>query len=466
MAKNTPLKSRIVGSGVANPAELLANPKNWRLHPEVQAKGLEAVLKEVGWVQQVIVNQRSGLLVDGHLRVEVARKRGETEVPVVYVDLSDEEEAKILATLDPLGTLAVTDNEALVALVAAIETQDQDLQALLDSLCPAPEPEGDAEGGLTDPDDAPDVGGPSVSRKGDVWLLAKHRVMCGSATEAEDVKALMAGELAHCLWTDPPYGVSYSQKTRDLPTLTNHRDILNDELVGGGLVDFLTDALTNAIAHMRGGAGAYIAHADGTAVEFQAAVAAAGIKRQGNVIWVKSQFTLGRMDYQQQHEPILYGWKAGTAHVWHGGRKERSVMELVGSVPGLSVDQEGNCLVTLDGTAYMVQPVAKELDTSVLRFPKPHKADLHPTMKPVALVQRMVENSTQPGDLVLDLFGGSGSTLIACSASGRCARMMELDPRYVDVIVKRWQLYTGKQATREADGVLFDSLVETSDAQG
>jgi DNA modification methylase len=273
---------------------------------------------------------------------------------------------------------------------------------------------GDDNVGLTDDDAVPEVTEDAVTKPGDVWLLGEHKVICGDATKAEDYKALLGDELADMTVTDPPYNVNYANTAKDKLRGT-HRPILNDNM-GADFAAFLLLACQNILAVTKG--AVYIAMSSSELDTLQAAFRAAGGKWSTFVIWAKNTFTMGRADYQRQYEPILYGWKDGAQHYWCGARDQGDVWQIK----------------------------------------KPHKNDLHPTMKPVELMERAVRNSSKTRDIVLDPFGGSGTTVIACEKSGRRARLMELDPKYVDVIVRRWQDYAGKKATRQIDGASFDVL--------
>jgi len=244
-------------------------------------------------------------------------------------------------------------------------------------------------------------------------------LLCGDSTNAASYTLLMAGEKATMTFTDPPYGVNYANSAKDKMHGTN-RPILNDNL-GEDFEPFLKAALTPMIAHCHG--AIYIAMSSSELDTLQSAFRAAGGKWSTFIIWAKNTFTLGRSDYQRQYEPILYGWPEGATRHWCGDRDQGDVWNIK----------------------------------------KPQKNDLHPTMKPVELVERAIRNSSRPGNVVLDPFGGSGTTLIAAEKSGRQARLIELDPKYVDTIVRRWQDYVGGQAVREADGVKFDDLVGTAD---
>lgn len=265
--------------------------------------------------------------------------------------------------------------------------------------------------GLTDDDAVPEVTDDPVSQPGDVWLLGEHRLICGDATDPVALETLMGSDLADMAFTDPPYNVNYANTAKDKQRGT-HRPILNDNL-GEGFAGFLSAACANLLSYSKG--AVYIAMSSSQLDTLQLAFRGAGGKWSTFIIWAKNTFTLGRADYQRQYEPILYGWRDGVDHFWCGDRDQ--------------------------GDVWFIN--------------KPVKNDLHPTMKPVELVERAIRNSSKTRDIVLDLFGGSGTTLIAAEKTQRRARLVELDPKYVDVIVKRWQDYTGKTATLAISGKTF-----------
>ena len=269
--------------------------------------------------------------------------------------------------------------------------------------------------GNIDDDEVPDAPEGPVTRPGDLWLLGNHRLLCGDATVLADVERVLDGGLADLCFTDPPYNVDYGNSAKDKMRGTERR-ILNDNL-GEGFETFLYDACVNILTVTKG--AAYICMSSSELHTLQKAFKEAGGHWSTFVIWAKNTFTLGRADYQRQYEPILYGWKEGDEHFWCGARDQ--------------------------GDVWFVD--------------KPRKNDLHPTMKPVALVERAVRNSSKSRDIVLDPFAGSGTTLIACEKAGRSARLVELDPKYVDVICRRWQNWTGETATLEGDGRTFEEIV-------
>jgi DNA modification methylase len=367
----------------------------------------------------------NGELVDGHLRLKAARKLGLTTIPVVLADDLTPAQIKAFRLLaNRSATWAEWDDELLGLELAELQDTGFDLELTgfsEDEWEKLIAGDGDDEG-LTDDHAVPEVAEMAISQSGDVWLLGEHKLLCGDATKAEDYKALLGDELADMTVTDPPYGVNYSNSAKDKMRGTN-RPILNDNL-GSEFAPFLLATCQNILAVTKG--AVYIAMSSSELDTLQSAFRAAGGKWSTFVIWAKNTFTLGRADYQRQYEPILYGWKDGAQHYWCGARDQGDVWQIK----------------------------------------KPHKNDLHPTMKPVELMERAVVNSSKTRDIVLDPFGGSGTTVIACEKSGRRARIIELDPKYVDVIVRRWQDWTGKLATRESDGVGFDDLAGEVDTVG
>ena len=367
-----------------------------------------------------IIAKSTGEVVDGHLRLKAALRLGLEQVPVILADDLTPVQIKALRILaNRSATWADWDEDLLRLELEELKLDDFDLaltgfdaDELLDIMA-GDEPNHE---GQTDEDVAPEAPVTPVSKSGDVWIMGGHRLLCGDSTDAASYVLLLEGQPVDMVFTDPPYNVNYANSAKD-KMRGKERAILNDNL-GEGFYDFLLAALAPTVAHCKG--GIYVAMSSSELDVLQAAFRAAGGKWSTFVIWAKNTFTMGRSDYQRQYEPILYGWREGAKRHWCGDRDQGDVWQIK----------------------------------------KPHKNDLHPTMKPVELVERALRNSSLPGDVVLDPFGGSGTTLIAAEKSGRQARLIELDPKYVDVIVRRWQEYAGAQATREADGALFDDLVE------
>ena len=403
-------------------AKLLPYARNARTHSDDQVAQIAASIAEFGFTNPILAGS-DGVIVAGHGRLAAAQKLGLAVVPVVVLDhLSPTQRRALVIADNRIAENAGWDDAMLRIEIAALQDDDFDVSLTgfdadaLAELMAGDEPDGEGE---TDDDAVPEMSETPISRPGDVWVLGGHRLLCGDSTVAESYDRVLGGKPVDMVFTDPPYNVNYANSAKD-KMRGKDRAILNDNL-GDGFYDFLLAALTPIIGNCRG--GIYVAMSSSELDVLQAAFRAAGGKWSTFIIWAKNTFTLGRADYQRQYEPILYGWPEGAQRHWCGDRDQGDVWNIK----------------------------------------KPQKNDLHPTMKPVELVERAIRNSSRPGNVVLDPFGGSGTTLIAAEKSGRLARLIELDPKYVDVIVRRWQEWTGKQATRESDGALFDDQA-TSDS--
>lgn len=378
--------------------ELKENPKNPNTHSKEQIELLAEVIKKTGWRAPITISNLSGLIVKGHGRLLAARVAGFEEVPVEYQNFKDDEEemAALLAD-NKIAELAEIDDEKLKEIFNEFDFEDlsltgysqdefEELTGILD--------EADL---LEEADEIPEEV-ETRCKQGDIWRLGKHRLMCGDSTIITDVEKLMDGARASMLITDPPYNVDYEGGTG--------LKIQNDSMEDSQFRQFLYDAFSNANTVMNDGAVFYIWHADSERYNFQGACKDVGWKVRQCLIWNKNTMVLGRQDYHWKHEPCLYGWKDGASHLWANDRKQ----------------------------------------TTVVDFDKPQKNGEHPTMKPIALFDYQIRNNTKANDIVLDLFGGSGTTLIACEQNKRIAYLMELDPHYCDVIITRWETLTGQVA--------------------
>lgn len=431
---------------------LIPYAMNSRTHSDAQVAQLAASIREFGFTNPVLVDEANNLIA-GHGRVLAARKLGLDAVPAIVVTGLDDRKRRALIIADnKLALNAGWDEEILRVELADLAGDFGELMGFsedeLTSILQAGD-EPTVEGAIED-DDVPEVPENPVTVPGDIWILGRHRLMCGDSTSIEHVEQLAAGKQVDLVWTDPPYNVAYEGGTG----LT----IKNDDMGDGQFRQFLTDAFVAAYAVTKAGGPIYIAHADIEGINFRLAMKDAGWDQKQTLIWVKQSLVLGRQDYQWQHEPILYGWKPGAAHCWYGFRDKTTVID----------DDVDEKKLSKDELVKVIRDMRNGQLTTVIREDKPHRNDVHPTMKPVALVEHMVLNSSQARDAVLDLFGGSGSTLIACEKTNRNARLMELDPKYCDVIVKRWQDFTGKQATLEATGQTFADVAAgrvTTDAE-
>ena len=361
------------------------NPKNPNKHPDSQIELLSKNIKYLGWRHPITVSKRSGFIVAGHGRLMAAKKLGVQIVPVDYQDFnSDADEMAVLVADNRVAELSETSEEDVKNILSELDGKIEiDLTGFSDA---------EVEQLLRDintdvlDEDVPEVPTEPISKFGDIFEFGSHRLMCGDSTDSEQVKKLMGDEIANMVFTDPPYNVDYG---------SDERKIENDNL-GSEFPQFLEKVIKNIFSFSSG--AIYICMSSSEIDSLQSTFKRLGGHWSTFIIWAKDTFTLGRSDYHRQYEPILYGWKEGVSHYFCGDRSQGDVWE----------------------------------------FAKPKKNDVHPTMKPVELCQRAVLNSSKPNDIVLDLFGGSGSTLIACEQTNRRCRMMEFEPKYCDVILKRF----------------------------
>lgn len=372
-------------------SEITPYARNAKKHDKKQIANVAESIKQYGFVQPIVID-RDGVIVIGHCRAMAAKKLGIKEVPCVCVDDLTPEQVNALRLVDNKSNESDWDLDLLADELPELDLSMFDFDWAL--------PEDPMEQVVEDEAPEVDEEAEPVTKPGNIWQLGRHRLMCGDSTKSNDVSALMGGRLADMLLTDPPYGVDYTGKTKDALKIEN--DAKSDE----DFIGFLQAAFKSADSVMKPGAVFYIWHADYKAYVFITACQMIGWEVRQILIWVKNAMVLGRKDYQSKHEPCLYGWKSGAGHLWASDRKQ----------------------------------------TTVLEFDRPTKNKEHPTMKPVALFDYQIKNNTKGGDAVLDLFSGSGTTVVACEQNGRTAYVMEYDPRYCDVIVKRWETLTGEKA--------------------
>jgi DNA modification methylase len=395
--------------------ELIPYARNPRTHSNAQLVQIAASIEEFGWTNPVLVDGGNGIIA-GHGRVLAARKLGLEKVPVIELAHMSEAQKRAYVLADnqlalnagwdkALLRIELTDLSELGFDLGLLGFGEGELERLL---------AGESKAGLIEDDDAPDLPEQAITKAGDLWIIGEHRLLCGDATVLADVQRVLEGRLADMTFTDPPYNVAYGSSAKDR-LRGNKRKILNDDL-GSGFEAFLHEACATILAVTKG--AVYMCMSSSELHTLQRAFTAAGGHWSTFIVWAKHAFTLGRADYQRQYEPILYGWRDGHNHYWCGARDQ--------------------------GDVWFVD--------------KPARNDLHPTMKPVALVERAVRNSSKSRDIVLDCFGGSGSTLIACAKAGRQARLVELDPRYCDVIVRRFQDWTGEVAALDGDDRSYEDI--------
>ena len=367
--------------------------KNARKHKEVDLSTIKASITEFGMSDPIGVWGKDNIIVEGHGRYLACKELGIEEVPVIHLDhLSDEQRRAYALAHNKTAEMSEWDFDLLGDEAESIFNID-----LSDFGFDLSEDEEEETEVIED--EVPEEVEP-VAKQGDIWQLGRHRLMCGDSTSIDDVEKLMDGVKADMLLTDPPYNVDYEGKTKD------KLKIKNDSMDNDSFRQFLRDAFTSADMVMKEGAVFYIWYADLEGYNFRGACFDIGWKVRQCIIWNKNSMTMGRQDYQWKHEPCLYGWKDGASHLWASDRKQTTVIDMA----------------------------------------KPVKSDLHPTMKPVALFDYQIKNNTKGGDIVLDLFGGSGTTIMACEQNNRIAYSMEFDPHYVDVIIARWEQFTGQKA--------------------
>lgn len=441
---------------------LIPYARNARTHSDGQIAEIAASIVEFGFTNPILV-AADGMILAGHGRLLAAQRLGMAEVPVIVLAHLNAAQRRALVIADnKIAENAGWNEELLAAELRALQDEGFELEILgfsddeLADILGGLEDEAAGLPALGDPDHVPETAARPVTVRGDIWCLGDHRVMCGDSTSLSDMGLLCGERLVDACWTDPPYNVNYEGSAGS---------IKNDNMSAKAFRKFLSEAFKAAHSVMRAGAPIYVAHADTEGVNFRRGFEDAGFKLSGCLVWVKPSLVLGRSDYQWRHEPILYGWKPGAAHSWYGGRANTTVIDQPGAP--LRVMPDGTLQIDLDGQVLVIsgKDIAVEaLDQSILRFDKPARNAEHPTMKPVALISEMLGNSTKAGDLVLDPFGGSGSTLIACHQDGRIARLMELDEKFVDVIVRRWQEFTGLEAVLDGDRRSFADLASRRQA--
>ncbi len=396
-------------------ADLIPYARNARDHTEDQIAQLAGSMREFGFTNPILI-ARDNTIIAGHARLRAARKLGMVEVPVIVLDGLTPAQRKALVIADNrLALNAGWDEQMLRLELEELHQDDFDLDLLgfgaeeLDELLTGLD---EPSGGLTNEDAAPEAPQRAVAIPGDLWLLGRHRLLCGDATHPSDVDRLLSGQQADLVFTDLPYNVDYEGYTEE------RLKIAGDRMSAEQFRAFLESAFRSYRAIVKASASLYICHPSIWQLEFEQALEAAGFAIRCQIIWAKNTFAWGFGRYKFQHEPIFYCHVAGASDAWYGDQSQSTLWQ----------------------------------------EKKPAANRLHPTMKPVELIERALVNSSRKGNLVVDLFGGSGSTLIACERTRRVAGLMEIERRYCDVIVRRWQEFSGKEALLDGTGRSFDAV--------
>jgi DNA modification methylase len=411
------IKDRVKELKRVRASDLIPNPKNWRTHPEEQQNALKGVLSEIGYADALLARETDEglMLVDGHLRAETTPN---SIVPVLVLDITEKESDLILATLDPLSAMAGRDENRLTELLSTVTSKNDTVNALLQTLAdgyepltiPDPEPK-DEDFDINDAlDDAEEDDYEPTVQRGEVWSLGQHRLMCGDSTDETNVERMMAGGLAQLVVTDPPYGVAYDGTHLSPGTYFGEGQRKAERLVGdegvsvyGKMFDLLSEITDDK-------ASAFVFFAGAVGLPIYSAVDASQWEIRALIIWAKNHAQFGSMgsQYKTKHEPILYLFKKGRSTRWHGANNETTVWE----------------------------------------YDRASRNEFHITQKPVDLFERPLSNHTEKGDIVFDGFVGSGTTIIAAERLDRRCYAMEIEPRYCDVAIKRWEDYTGEKATK------------------
>lgn len=413
--------------------QLIPYERNPRKNDQA-VNAVAASIKEFGFKVPIVIDNNN-VIIAGHTRFKAAKTLGMDTVPCIIADdLTDEQVRAFRIADNKTSELAEWDLDLLSIELEDISTIDMGLFGFEEAIEDKEAIEDDYEVVLPKEPKA---------KLGDIYRLGNHRVMCGDSTNEQHVATLMEDTLADNLQTDPPYNVDYGSKAEAINAYGNHfsdRHIENDYMPSEEFTAFLTDAFANAERHMKPGATFYIWHASRTVVEFETALRMNKLRTRQQIIWNKNSIVLSMQDYHWKHEPCLYGWKEGAAHYFTDCRKHSTVIE--DAIPKYKQMKKDEIVKLLD------EIYADRISTTVINEDKPSVSAEHPTMKPIKVLARMMLNSTKPGNIVMDLFGGSGSTLITAEQLGRTCYMMEFDAKYVDVIIDRWEKFTGRKAEK------------------
>lgn len=391
--------------------ELTPHPKNPRKHPEEMMKKLEESIYQFGFNNPILIS-KDNMIIAGHARVLAAQRLGMDEVPAIVLPLDGAKADAYLILDNKLCEMSQWDAELLLDMIDTIDASGLDFKdvffdaAEIDDLFNQIHTKDIVDDNFDVEQQLEDIVDP-ITQYGDIWRLGRHVLICGDSTELDTYDRLMGDERAVLVVTDPPYNINVEGGT------SKKLKIQNDNMAANDFYDFLLNFFKSTYEFMEDGASIYVFHADSEGMNFRMTLQEAGLYLSQVCIWVKNAFVLSRSDYHYRHEPILYGWKPTASHKWHSDRKQDTVWEYDSKNPN-------------------------EPPNTVWRFDRPQRSEKHPTMKPVPLIAYPIQNSSLNRAIVLDPFGGSGTTLIACEQTNRKCRMIEIDPIYVDVIVNRY----------------------------
>lgn len=411
--------------------------KNAKTHPKENIEAIKKSIQKYGFADPIGVWGKQNIIVEGHGRYLACKELGIDEVPCIRLDhLTDEERREYTLLHNKTTMMSDFDLDLLGQELLELDLSDFDLDWGLPELVEEEKEVEEDDFDCTPPEQP-------KAKLGDIYQLGDHRIMCGSSTSAEDMGKLFDGQIADLVVTDPPYNVNYGDKAEMLGDYEKgHRNtnkILNDNMDDLSFYNFLYDFYTQMNDHIKDGGAFYVFHADSEGLNFRKALKDAGLQVRQTLIWVKNTLVLGRQDYQWKHEPCLYGWKDGAGHYFTDDRTETTVIEDKIDLKKLKKEEMLKLLEEI---------YSDKVSTTIIHEDKPLRNDLHPTMKPIKLCAKLIKNSSKPKQIVFDGFGGSGSTMMACEQTDRICYSMELDPKYIDVQIKRWEDFTGKKAIK------------------
>lgn len=418
---------------------------NAKIHTPEQVEQIKRSIQEFGFNDPIAVDE-DNMVIEGHGRLLAVQELGWTEVECIRLDgMTEEQKRAYIHIHNQLTMNTGFDLDILESELKSIEGIDMgffgfDMDFEID-------PDFDFDDGENAQSQLEETAAKAEPRakRGQLWQLGAHRLMVGDSTDSDDVFRLTGGETMDLCVTDPPYNVALGRKdfstseSRKRHRRTDGLVIMNDDMEDHEFYDFLRGFYEQMLRVLKPGGGFYIFHADNEGLNFRAALKAAGGQLRQTLVWAKNSMTLGRQDYQWKHEPILYGWKDGAGHYFVNDRCQTTVFENRPDLDSMSRED-------LAELASFLLAKLEAVPNTIIRENKPARSELHPTMKPIALCAKLIQNSSKPGDKVVDFFGGSGSTMMACEQTGRACYSMELDTKYADVILTRWEEATGEKA--------------------